>query len=175
MPTARRGPRCGPRFDPRYTSIRKAVKSNVDTYHRHTKAVQTFIESHDIVFKPRGRSTWDTAPFEVLIRRRGKVVPNNILVALSAAIEGRELVSDRFTVDSLDVQTLYDDADVDHRVFVEKLRTCRRVWFPKQAAGNGDERRKQNQAPQVVINGPFKTSISRTNDHRSQMKVAFGK
>jgi hypothetical protein len=160
--------------DPRYRSIRRTVRSDVVAYHGHTKAVEDFILSHGIIFKPKGSSTWDTAPFEVLIRRKGKTVPNNILVALNAAIEGRELVSDRFTVDSLDVQTLYDDADVAHRVFVEKLRTLRRVWFPEQASRNGDERRKQSQAPQVVINGPFKTSLSRTSDHRSQMKVAFG-
>lgn len=118
----------GPRLDPQYDHVRQATKPAVITYHEHTAVVKKFLKDRGL--NATGWEIWDVAPFHVLNVRKGAPVPINILHALDAAIQGRELVTDRFTEANLEPQVLFDASDITHRVFIEKLRTLRRVWFP---------------------------------------------
>lgn len=114
--------------DPAYRDLRDELKPAVDRYHVHTAVVKKFLAEHGI--HATGWETWDIAPFHVLNVRNGSPVPQEILHALDAAIAGRESVCDRFTEANVDPRVMMDASDITHRVFVEKLRTLRRVWFP---------------------------------------------
>jgi hypothetical protein len=114
--------------DPQYNDIRQRMVGAVHEYHQHTGLIKRFITSHgqDI----NGWETWDVAPFHVLNARKGVPVPKEILHALDAAITGRSAVSDEFTEANTNPNIFMDASDISHRVFVEKLRTARRIWFP---------------------------------------------
>jgi hypothetical protein len=119
-----------------YRGLHVAVKPAVIAYKDHTAVVQRFLVDHGL--RAIGWECWDVAPFHVLNVRKGRAVPQEILQALDAAIEGRESVSDRFTEANSRPQILMDASDITHRVFVEKLRTLRRVWFPDVLEKVGD-------------------------------------
>src|SRR5689334_3511124 len=111
-----------------YPEVRRRVSLAVKDYKSHTNLVEAFIKRHGHVI--RGWETWDVAPFHVLNARKGEPVPNEILHALDNAIRGRFDVADQFTEANINPKVFMDASDISHRVFVEKLRTLRRVWFP---------------------------------------------
>lgn len=115
-------------FDPAYRQIQREMKPAVKSYQQHTLVVKEFLRDHGL--EAVGWEIWDVAPFHVLNVRKGRAVPMKILHALDAAIQGREVVTDQLTEANLNPQLLLDASDITHRVFIEKLRTLRRVWFP---------------------------------------------
>lgn len=115
-------------LDPAYRQLRFETKPEVMSYKQHTSVVTTFLRDHGL--EAIGWEIWDVAPFHVLNVRKGRPVPMQILHALDAAIQGREEVTDQFTEANLNPELLLDASDITHRVFIEKLRTLRRVWFP---------------------------------------------
>lgn len=117
------------RIDPKYRHVRKATKGAVLGYKQHSLVVTDFLKAHGL--DTVGWEIWDVAPFHVLNIRKGNPVPVNILHALDSAIRGREEVTNQFTEANLNPKLTYDGSDITHRVFIEKLRTLRRVWFPK--------------------------------------------
>lgn len=162
-------------------SIHLAVSGNVKEYHAHTNAVQRFIQDHGIVLN--GWQSWDLAPFNVLNKRNGQPIPHVILDHLNAAIRGRSDVSDKFTEGNLDPRIQYDGSDVSHRVFIERLRTIRRVWFP-EATRDGTPTAdqlglgaitvpKSDKGRKLALNGnPFKTVVG--DQAEPFQKITFG-
>lgn len=134
----------GAAHDPRYRRVRDATKDDVLGYKKHTLVVTKFFQAHGL--EAIGWEIWDVAPFHVLNIRKGNPVPVNIMHALDSAIRGREGVSHHFTEANLNPKLLHDASDISHRVFIEKLRTLRRVWFPK--------------APEPAVTEPASTAAS---------------
>ena len=176
--------------DPAQKHLRKEVGPDVVDYKRYTLVIKDFVREHGLILD-EDKNSWDLAPFHVLNKRNGEPVPPRILDALDAAIRRREEVNDRFTYHRFSQvpKLLYDGQDVSHRVFVEKLRTFRRVWFPsapddpaaasaKSGAGMPSSRARIG-SPHISLplasdNSPFATRSS-SSEIPPYYEVAFSK
>ena len=139
-----------------YPEIRGRVSLAVKDYKAQTEFIKDFIRRHG--HTTEGWETWDVAPFHVLNARKGDPVPQEILHALDSAIKGRLDVTDQFTEANINPNVFMDASDISHRVFVEKLRTLRRVWFPNIA-----EPTSHSPADATTVGGSSNLSIVRTS------------
>lgn len=111
--------------------IEDAVRPSVKQYKIHTEIVKRWIEDHGV--KLDTQKDWDFAGYNVLNTLNGRAPPSALLNSLNLAIRGRRDVNAHFTEYAPTSTTRYDQRDVAHRVFVDRLRTFRRIWFPHTA------------------------------------------
>lgn len=115
------------------------LKNSYRLYKIHGAVVDDFIRAHG--GKIKSTRDWDSVPYLVRERLRGKRPPDEIKESLDIVIKNRILLADEFEARRKAARKKLAPIDLSHLIFIDKLRNVQRAWFSDDISTKASNKR----------------------------------